>query len=349
MTTDRPTDRSGLPDPDPLTALQARARRGAPRGADAVLAAARRDAAAPAPLPLDPPARRRWATAAAAVVVATGIVVGAAALGRSGDDGRAVTGGDGWCAALDERAVPPEGVDPDLFLRVVPSADQTTISGLRGRLDGDERVDAVHYVDATASYERFRQLFEGEDVILDNVRPDEIPTTFEVRLVPGASVDEVVADYRADPGAFDVSVAALQHARVLDLLAVTGLVPAFRPTGPVAADWAPFAEPWPGRLRAARDGAPPEVAEAIALLGDELHDRWAPTDEPPEADPTLARAARTLVDAAASTCGIEPAPWTEDDAAFAGSGAAPSEGQPSGSGDLSDPDDPSATTTTAGP
>ena len=165
-----------------LAALRARAERGTPRGAAAVLATARDDL--PTPLPAPPRSSRRALAAAAAVAVlaALGAMV---ALGGDRDAGPAA-GGDPWCAALGAAAVDGATIDGDLAVYVEPSQTVAAdLAALADELAADPRVARVEVADQQAAYERFELLFAGEEPILENVRPEDLPPWVEVHLDPG--------------------------------------------------------------------------------------------------------------------------------------------------------------------
>ncbi|QXC62898.1 permease-like cell division protein FtsX [Aquihabitans sp. G128] len=293
-------------------ALDARARRGTARGADAVLAAVRAGAATPLRVgdaAGAPWARTRRAVAASAVLA---LVLGAAVL-TLGDQDRelalALPPRLPYCAGLAARAVPARGIDPDLSVYVTPAATPGEVSDVGAALRSDIRVDDVHLVDRTAGLARLRQQFAGQDAILAGLRREAVPVSYEVRLADGFDLGEAVGSFYAVPHVFDAVPERVARARVLDLLIASGH-PFLQPGGPIAGTDAPFARRWPDLVAAVRTRAPARAAAAVDRLAAELRrrQRSAPGTVPtPSA--RLAAAAGALAASAERTCGLEPAEW----------------------------------------
>lgn len=294
-------------DHDPLDALRARADRGEPRGAHAVLGAARAtdadDAFAPAPAPS--PRRHRALGVAAAVLVIVAVAGGVAATRRADSD-RASD--HPFCAVLERPAYPPSTIDADLVIFIEPGADAAAVDGMRSEIEADGAISEARYIGVDETYKRFRELFADQDVMLANVDADELPTSFEVTLVEGASSTAETARWRRDPRVFEVRDLAEMQARVLDFIVWVGSRPP-RPTGGSAElGFQPSPSAWEehaGDLRAVAD---PDVAAAIDELTEVAARRGGAVDGN---DPSYERAeaATAVIEAAAARdCRLHPLP-----------------------------------------
>ncbi len=77
------------------------------------------------------------------------------------------------------------------------------------QLTGNPGVQRIEYVDRDATFADFRQLFEGQDTILDNVRPEDLPTSYKVEPVDKSveAIQDLVNLYRRTPDVFEVRAA----------------------------------------------------------------------------------------------------------------------------------------------
>lgn len=295
-------------DRDPLDALRARAERGTPVGHEAVLGAARSaedPSSTDAPAPTTAVRSHRWAlTAAAAAIVLVAAGVGAAI--TSGNDSNRASSSDPFCRALEASSLPPYDIDADVIVYVEPGASTAAVDELRGRLDRDPQITAARYVGVDQTYERFRRLFQGQSVMLDNVKATDLPTSFEVTVARNVEPGEVAARWRADPAAWEVRDRETQLGRVLDALVWPGVDPRVTSddfVGPMSAE---VQAGWDQRLQALRSSATPEVLAAVDELALALRDRRHPlSPEDPDARDAAAAAA-TLTKAARTECGLTP-------------------------------------------
>ena len=335
--------------PDPLEALRARAERGMPAGADAVLAAARRaasdDTGSDAPEPVDARRSRRWLGTAAAVAIVAAGGAGAVLIARDHPSSTAASGGP-FCAALEASALPPYDLDGDLDVVVYlePGASAAEVAEVRDGLRADRQVEAVRYIDVDQTYQRFRDLFRSDDTLLENVRPTDLPTSFETTVAPGAEPGEVAARWRSDPSVWEVRDRDAQGLRVLDALVWAGTDPRVVSDDFLGSMSADVRAGWDERVQEARITASPYVSSAISELASVLSDRRRPLDPgDPEAQQMAAYAER-LTTAARTDCGLTPRPAT------ARSSAAPSS-SPTTTSPPVPPDDrttaPTSSTTTA--
>jgi cell division protein FtsX len=82
---------------------------------------------------------------------------------------------------------PEDATEVKIWLDVGVSA--ADVEAVAARLDGLQgRVVSYRYLDVDATYAEFSQYFANETEILDLVDPDDLPTSFDVVLAPGAGV-----------------------------------------------------------------------------------------------------------------------------------------------------------------
>ena len=294
------------PVPDPTDALRARAERGTPRGADAVLAGARTsgdglgtDAPAPAPAVRS----HRWVLSAAAAIVLVAVAVGAV-VASDGDAG--ASSGSAFCDALEASSLPPYDIDADVIVYLAPGAGAATVEDMRARLEGDPEITAVRSIGTDQTYDRFRDLFRGQDAMLANVEPDELPTSLEVTVADGAEPGEVGARWRSDPDAWEVRDRDTQLGRVLDALVWPGVDPRVTSDDFIGAMGPDVQAGWADRVRAVRDATSPDVGASVALLADALQRRRQPLDPDDPDAREAAAAAATLAGIAETECGLTP-------------------------------------------
>jgi cell division transport system permease protein len=80
---------------------------------------------------------------------------------------------------------------------------------VEAQLTGNPGVERIEYVDRDATFADFRRLFEGQDTILDNVRPEDLPTSYKVEPVDKSveAIQDLVNLYRRTPDVFEVRAA----------------------------------------------------------------------------------------------------------------------------------------------
>ncbi|CAN5901156.1 permease-like cell division protein FtsX [soil metagenome] len=76
-------------------------------------------------------------------------------------------------------------------------------------LEDNPGIERIEYVDQEATFEDFQRIFEGQDIILDVTRPEDLPTRYRVVPVDTSveSIQELVALYRQTPNVFEVRAA----------------------------------------------------------------------------------------------------------------------------------------------
>lgn len=296
---------------DPIVdALVQRAERGVPRGAAAVLAAARTAPLAEV-VPMAPRRRRRQLAGAAAALLVVG--AGATALVvANGSDAPFAGSGDPYCVALAAPALEPEALGGDVVAYLPIEADADDLASLAAELEARPDVGEVRTVGREETYERFRQLFADEPTLLDNVQPDDLPTSVEVDLIDPAGTAAFAAALRARADLWEVRE-PLDGVTVLDLLVWPGADERIWASGGnVELASRAYGTGWPGRADAVERHVPDTVGDDLAVL---LARLAAPpsaddgTDGP--AEPTFdeaAAAADALQADAAERCGLVPAP-----------------------------------------
>ena len=294
--------------PEAIAALDRRSGRGEPRGAESVLAAAR---AAEPSLELAVPAHsgHRVATVAAAAVVLVGLAAGAVALAHRSDHHRVAATSpseDPLCVALARRADDRPPYDANVTVYLQPGVTDAQRDAVRRVIEGDRRVTRARYVDQDETYRDFRALFADQAAMLDNVRPQDLPTAFEVTLVDVDDANQVATDLEGGPGVYEVRSATIANARTLDLLVWPGHDESVRlDSGDSQHGLRPYPPGWSKRVAAVRAAGDPEVHDAVDQLLAELRE---PSDETRDTavDAQAKVAARTLEHVAADRCGLTP-------------------------------------------
>jgi cell division transport system permease protein len=99
--------------------------------------------------------------------------------------------------------------DVELIVYMRPDAQPAQIDSVRGDLDENPQVESYRYLDHTAAYDEFLDLFEDQPDFTDAVEPQHLPTSFKV--VPGNPEAEVVSslqrEFQQKPGVFEVAAA----------------------------------------------------------------------------------------------------------------------------------------------
>jgi len=92
-------------------------------------------------------------------------------------------------------------VDPDI------SEDQ--LAQVRTSLEDNPGIREISYIDRAETYADFKELFKGQDTMLENVTAEDLPTSFRVKPVDPSvnTVQGLVNYYRKQPGVFQVTAA----------------------------------------------------------------------------------------------------------------------------------------------
>lgn len=97
----------------------------------------------------------------------------------------------------------------EFIVYVDPEASNAQIAEIRDSLETNPGVRKASYVDRDATYAEFKKLFKGQDTMLENTRPEDLPTSFRVQPVDSSvdTVRQLVDFYRKQPNVFDVTAA----------------------------------------------------------------------------------------------------------------------------------------------
>jgi cell division transport system permease protein len=97
----------------------------------------------------------------------------------------------------------------EFLVYVEADATEAQIDEVRESLEANPGVAEAIYVDRDETYADFRRLFRGQQSYLDNVGPEDLPTSFRVRPVDSsvATVQGLVEFYRDQPNIYEVRAA----------------------------------------------------------------------------------------------------------------------------------------------
>jgi hypothetical protein len=85
------------------------------------------------------------------------------------------------------------GTDVRLFMKVGASRDAAT--AIETRLTRDASVESFHYVDTTEAYDSFKRQFADQPALVESTKPSDLPTSFQIRLMSGASAPAAAGRY----------------------------------------------------------------------------------------------------------------------------------------------------------
>ena len=122
--------------------------------------------------------RSRYIAAAAAVLVVAGIG-GAAWLNRSDDDSveQLNTDGSVFCQVM---AGPIAEGEADALVYLDPDASAADVEQVEEALMDLPGFADLHYVDDEETWAAFQDIFEGDEAMLESVRPEQLPTSFQL-------------------------------------------------------------------------------------------------------------------------------------------------------------------------
>ncbi|MCB0970853.1 MAG: ABC transporter permease [Acidimicrobiales bacterium] len=100
-----------------------------------------------------------------------------------------------------------EGVE--FIVYVEPEVTDAQLGDLETSLDGNPQVREIEYIDRDETYKEFQRLFKGQETMLENTRPEDLPTSFRVKPKDSSveSVQALVDFYREQPNVFQVTAA----------------------------------------------------------------------------------------------------------------------------------------------
>ncbi|MCU1496800.1 MAG: hypothetical protein JWM47_753 [Acidimicrobiales bacterium] len=104
------------------------------------------------------------------------------------------------------------GVEFIVYVDADATAEQVKAVG--ASLERNPGIKDVSYVDEKAAYADFKRLFEGQDAMLRNMRPGDLPTSYKVepRNKDVDTITDMVTTYRKQPNVYDV-IAAVEVVR----------------------------------------------------------------------------------------------------------------------------------------
>lgn len=116
----------------------------------------------------------------------------------------------------------------EFIVYVEPGITESQLRAVRDDLESNPDVRGIEYVDQDATFEQFQTLFKGEDVILRNMRPTDLPTSFKVKPVDSSAtnVADLASYYRKRANVFDVRAATdvIREMKGLTTAVNTGLI-----------------------------------------------------------------------------------------------------------------------------
>lgn len=309
-------------DPKVDEALRRLAERGTPRGADRVFEDATRDGAVVRPLDRQAapgsggraPSRVRYAIAASVIaVVAAGGV--AYTLRDDGDTTPVSAGSSNFCDVMSASALDHSTV---AWVYLDPEADAAVVAEVGEVLDARPEVQSIRYFDTDETYQRFTDLFEDDEAMLENVRAEDLPTSYEVQLVDRRADTKTAFRDAVAPaaGVYDVQT-GIGGLRVIDLIRL-GLG-----ESPVRSE---LVNGVVLHLDDLDDGsAPDEIIQDLDLAAEALIDGFEELDRDRRVE--VLRARDRIVSYASETCDLtDPYPPTPDGSAVATTVAEADEG-----------------------
>jgi len=97
----------------------------------------------------------------------------------------------------------------EFIVYVDPAISKTQLAEVRSSLEDNPGVAKAIYVDRDETYADFKELFKGQETMLENVRAEDLPTSFRVRPKDSSveTVKGLVDFYRKQPNVFEVRAA----------------------------------------------------------------------------------------------------------------------------------------------
>ncbi len=99
------------------------------------------------------------------------------------------------------------GVEFIVYLE--PGINDGQLKTVRTSLEDNPAIERIEYVDEAATFKLFQELFKDKEVILENVTPDALPTSFKVEPVDKSAetVSSLATTYRKRPNVYEVTAA----------------------------------------------------------------------------------------------------------------------------------------------
>lgn len=97
----------------------------------------------------------------------------------------------------------------EFIVFVEPSITDSELAVVRKSLDDNPGIASIDYVNRAETYAEFKKLFKGQDTLISNTRPEDLPTSFRVKPKDASveSVQNLVDYYRKQANVYDVKAA----------------------------------------------------------------------------------------------------------------------------------------------
>lgn len=148
---------------------------------------------------------------AACLLLVGGVAAWAATSGRGATESALSEGfGTSLLLEADDRfcgANPPE-TTVQVLIWMVSGADSTDIEGVDAYLAESTSVDSFRFVNSQETYKEFEQFWTESPEVLDLVHPEDLPTSFRVRVSTGTDSLNLVPDLKQMDGVLKVETVA---------------------------------------------------------------------------------------------------------------------------------------------
>jgi cell division transport system permease protein len=94
------------------------------------------------------------------------------------------------------------GVEFEVFMEV--DASETEIQAVEAELAADSEVESVEFFSKDEAYEEFKRLFSDQESLIENTRPEDLPTSFRVVPTDVEHTDDLKTKYGTFAGVGDV-------------------------------------------------------------------------------------------------------------------------------------------------
>ncbi len=97
----------------------------------------------------------------------------------------------------------------EFIVFVDPDITKAELAAVKASLEENPGVKSATYIDRDQTYKDFRRLFKGQDTMIENVEPGDLPTSFRVKPknTDVAEVRALVQYYKKQPNVFEVQAA----------------------------------------------------------------------------------------------------------------------------------------------
>ncbi|MGH3666462.1 MAG: permease-like cell division protein FtsX [Egibacteraceae bacterium] len=93
-------------------------------------------------------------------------------------------------------------VEVSIFLNLDVTPDQR--DSLQSDLDGNPLVEEIIYVSQEQAFEEVKEIFSGDEAVLNSVEPDILPASFRVKLTDPEQYEVVASQFDGYPGVDEV-------------------------------------------------------------------------------------------------------------------------------------------------